>query len=84
MLTISGCGGRLCQYFRKSSVVQIFPEGFKMVKKATFRLADEAMFNVNAVSDFEVVGPLSFGLLVVLFRPQTQKILFRKDLRFSP
>ena len=62
MLTISGCGGRLCQYFRKSSVVQIFPEGFKMVKKATFRLADEAMFNVNAVSHFEVVGPLSFGL----------------------
>ena len=55
-----------------------------MVKRATFRLADEAMFDGKAVSDFEVVGPLSFGLLAVLFRQQTQKISFQKDLRFGP
>ena len=36
------------------------------------------------MSDFEVVGSLSFGLLAVLFRQQTQKISFQKDLRFSP
>ena len=47
-----------------------------MVKRATFRLADEAMFDGKAVSDFEVVEPLSFGLLAVLFRQQTQKISF--------
>ena len=55
-----------------------------MVKRATFRLADEAMFDGKAVSDFEVVGPLSFGLLAVLFRQQTQTISFQKDLCCSP
>ena len=81
MLTTSVCGGNPCQYFRKSSVVQIFPEVLKMVKRASLRLADEAMFDGKAVSDFEVVAS-SFGLLAVLFRQQIQKISFQKDLRF--
>ena len=61
MLTTSVCGGNSpCQHFRKNSVVQIFPDKFKMVKRATLRLADEAMFDDKAVSDFEVVAS-SFG-----------------------
>ena len=53
-----------------------------MVKRATLRLADEAMFDGKAVSDFEVVAS-SFGLLAVLFRQQAQKSSFQKDQRFS-
>ena len=83
VLTTSICGGSTpCQYFRKNAVVQIFPDEFRMVKRATLRLADEAMFDGKAVSEFEVVAS-SCGLLAVLFRQQAQKSSFRKDQRFS-
>ena len=83
VLTASICGGSTpCQYFRKNAVVQIFPDEFRMVKRATLRLADEVMFDGKAVSEFEVVAS-SFGLLAVLFRQQAQKSSFRKDQRFS-
>ena len=83
VLTTSICGGSTPrQYFLKTSVVQIFPDEFKTMKRATLRLANEAMFDGKAVLDFEVVAS-SFGLLAVLFRQQAQKNSFHKDQRFS-
>ena len=74
LLTTSVCGGSSpCQYFEKNSVIQIFPDEFKMVKRATLCLADEAMFNGKAVSDFEAVVS-SFGLLPLLFRQEAKTI----------
>ena len=84
VLTTSVCGGTgPCQYFRKNSVVQSFPDEFKLVNRATLRLVEEeAMFDGKAVSEVEVVAP-SFGLLAVLFRQQAQKSSFQKDPSFG-
>ena len=69
MLTSSVCGTGPSQYFKKSSVVQSFPDKFKMVSRDTLRVADDAktVFEGKAVSDFEVVVS-SFGLFAVLLR----------------
>ena len=62
MLTSSVCGTGPSQYFKKSSVVQSFPDKFKMVSRDTLRVADDAktVFKGKAVSYFEVVVS-SFG-----------------------
>ena len=65
VLTASVCGNSPSQFYKKSGVVQSFPEEFKMVQRETLRLADETVFDAKAYGNCEVVAS-SFGLLVVL------------------
>ena len=82
VLTASVCGNSPSQFYKKSGVVQSFPEEFKMVQRETLRLADETVFDAKAYGNCEVVAS-SFGLLVVLLRQQSLKNLFASDSSFG-